>query len=413
MAPAIRHSAVIPTATLFAVALVLLILRRPSTVLQAEFWNEDGQVFYVGSWFGSAFEQLTRSYAGYLHLVPRAAAWAERSVDIAVAPLVANSLSLAIVAGLACYIASSRLENIIPTRNIRLALAIGLIVLPGSSETLGSITLVQWYLGIFIVLASLARRPETPAGRTAEGASLVIAGLTGPFVVLFTPLFWARAARIRDAWSIRLAALTTACALIQSIAFATGHRASATFSPDAAVGVLLPRLWSSVIGEFWLRTFMQFGPPLAVALVASAALAFIVVAVWAQTPPLLRGTTAIVVAVVVAAAFASEQPSFPMSPYLGSRYFLIPTFMILLCVAAAVERRPAIASVALGAGLVVGIVGDFSLPGHEVHDWADQSQCIGGNAPCTVPVSLENAWTIHWPGRSGTYVQPTQQGIRE
>ena len=64
------------------------------------------------------------------------------------------------------------------------------------------------------------------------------------------------------------------------------------------------------------------------------------------------------------------------------------------------------AALAVGGLLILGVVGDFRLPARPDYRWAERSGCIGGPVPCDVPVEFPNLWTIHWPGSSGTYVQP-------
>jgi Ca2+/Na+ antiporter len=413
-APWARHLAV------FATGFAVLILRRPETLTRAEFWNEDGQVFYVGSFFGSPLEQLTRSYAGYLHAVPRLVAWLERLVDVSIAPLVGNAIALLIVAGIATWIASERLANILPSRAARLALAALLLLMPGHWESLGSITLVQFYLGIFLILASLADAAPRPRwAQAAELAALALAGLSGPFSVLFLPLYLGRAWLRRDRWATTTAAFVGACAVLQLVAIALGTRSPEIPTIAGAAALLLARGWATVIGDWWLRAAIQAQPGISLVLVATAALAAAALAAATRLSTRIRLTIAYAAAASVAAALTGDVATFPESSFLGSRYFLIPTFLVALGLVAWAGSRPTttpsgarsrdfagLAGIAITGLYMFGIVGDFSLPGHETHDWAVRSQCIGGPAPCDVPVEFPNAWTIHWPGSAGPYVQP-------
>src|SRR6186997_3401462 len=76
------------------VAFGILLLRRPGALANAAFFYEDGQVFYVGAFFGDFLDQLFRQYEGYLHLAPRFVAALERLVPPPSAPLVGNAVSL-------------------------------------------------------------------------------------------------------------------------------------------------------------------------------------------------------------------------------------------------------------------------------------------------------------------------------
>ena len=113
-------------------AIAIVVLRRPESLTNAAFFYEDGQVFYIGAFFGSPLDQLTRQYEGYLHLIPRLVAMLERLVPPASAPLIGNAIALLVVVGVAAYIASGRLENVIPGRRTRVLLAIVFLLLPGA-----------------------------------------------------------------------------------------------------------------------------------------------------------------------------------------------------------------------------------------------------------------------------------------
>ena len=199
---AVRWAAVV------ALAFCLLLLRRPETLFRASFFYEDGQVFYVGAYFGGfGSSRLGGAYAGYLHIVPRVVGGArDGPCRRPTRRCVGNVIALGVVALLAAFIASNRLSNVLPDRRTRIVLAALLLLLPGSWETLGSITLVQWYVAIYLVAGRDRRAAERVAHSRRSRATLVAgACLTGPFSILFAPLFWARALVRRDRWSAVLA----------------------------------------------------------------------------------------------------------------------------------------------------------------------------------------------------------------
>jgi hypothetical protein len=405
--PAARWTAVL------AVAFAVLVLRRPENLLRAEFFYEDGQVFYVGAWFGSVLEQIGREYAGSFHVVPRIVAALERLVPVASAPLLGNAISLGIVAALAAYVASDRLSEALPDRRVRILLAVLLLVLPGSWETLGSITLIQWYLGLFLVFASLASRPTRVSFAAVELVAVAAASLTGPIGLLLAPLYWLRLWSKRDRWSGGLAGLVTAAGLLQLVVLLlSGERSALVPTTDGIAAVFTSRLWSSVIGGLWSSRLMQIGVDPRLVVVGSVALIAALLLAWRGVPRLARIAFAYAAAVIVASTLADQPAGFPASTYISSRYFLVPTACVALAVACLLGQmeRPSNASrvAAFGvAGLfVLGIAGDLRLPPHSDLDWPQRSACIGGPSPCEVPVEFPDIWTIHWPGSAGTYVQP-------
>jgi hypothetical protein len=394
-------------------ASALLVARRPETIFRAEFFYEDGQVFYIGAWFGTIVEQIGRTYAGYILLIPRVVAALERQIAVAYAPLLGNAISLGMVALLAGYVASDRLANVLPERRTRVLAAVSLLLLPGSWETLGSVTLVEWYLALFLIFASLASAPRNQLAAAIELLAVIGSSLTGPFSLLFAPLFWARLVSRRDRWSILLAVAVTSGAVIQLAALVLSGDRAPTASNLAVLGELLTfRLWATLIGGFWMSALIPLG--LDPGLVAGASLLLLaaIFVVWTTMPRLLGATLAYAALIVLAGVVADQPNGLPASPFLAQRYLVVPGVCIAVAVSyafgrlrllSAVRRR---ATIAVAGILIFGVVGDFRLVPHPDYEWALRSACIGGKAPCEVPVEFPNAWTIHWPGEGGAYVQP-------
>jgi hypothetical protein len=394
-------------------AITIVVLRRPESLTDAAFFYEDGQVFYIGAFFGSPLDQLTRQYEGYLHVIPRLVAMLERLVPPASAPLIGNGVALLVVVGVAAYIASGRLANVIPERRTRVLLAIVFLLLPGAWETLGSITLVQWYLAIFLLLAGIAGAPRGRIGSAAELVAIAFAGLTGPFSLLFAPVFWVRAWRSRDSWSITTAGLVTLVGAVQlTVLLFSGERSGQLPSLQAIGEFLTVRLWASVLGGFWMSGLIPRGIPIGAAVVASLLLLVAIVLTASAAPRKLVAALAFGALVIVGATLLDQPFGLPVSPYLAGRYVLIVSVLVAFTATLALgdgrQRRPAIRGAALAVGGLVlfGMVGDFRLPAHPDYGWAERAGCIGGPVPCDVPVEFPSVWTVHWPGTSGTYIQP-------
>src|SRR5258705_11370432 len=74
----------------FAVSLVILVLRYPSSLFAAEPLWEDGPVFYLGSFDGLA--TLARPWQGYLHVAARMVALVAAAIPPALGPLFMNAV---------------------------------------------------------------------------------------------------------------------------------------------------------------------------------------------------------------------------------------------------------------------------------------------------------------------------------
>ncbi|MGA7937436.1 MAG: hypothetical protein WCA35_28050, partial [Kovacikia sp.] len=55
----------------FLIAFALLVLRQPGSVFNAQFWAEDGTIFYANAYNLGAIHSLFLPYAGYLCFVQR------------------------------------------------------------------------------------------------------------------------------------------------------------------------------------------------------------------------------------------------------------------------------------------------------------------------------------------------------
>ena len=109
---------------------VLLVARRPETILRAEFVFEDGKEWYVGAWHLPLSDAILTPYAGYLNFIPRVVGYLERQGPVSLAPLVGNAIALLIVALIAAYVSSDRLSMLIPSRRVRVIVALYLVLLP-------------------------------------------------------------------------------------------------------------------------------------------------------------------------------------------------------------------------------------------------------------------------------------------
>lgn len=81
----------------FAAALMILVARRPEAIFRAQFFAEDGKVFYLPTFF-SGPGLLFEPYAGYLIVFPRLIAYAERLAPPAFAPMVGTIVTFAMIA---------------------------------------------------------------------------------------------------------------------------------------------------------------------------------------------------------------------------------------------------------------------------------------------------------------------------
>jgi hypothetical protein len=384
---------------------VLVVARRPQVLITPEFRVEDGQTFFLGTYFGSPLDGVLRSYEGYLHVVPRLIALLERVPPIQFAPLVANVAAIAITVAVASYLASRRLAAIIPSRRTRLALAGLVVVAPGAAELIGSMTYVQWFLDVFLIAAALAPEPSSRPARAAEIGAMALAALSGAASLFIAPLHVAAAFANRGRWRMATASVTTVGAAVQLVTLLNSTRESPGRGNliDAVAVVVQRSLVEPVLGA---RIAVLVSPAPAIEAVA-AVIAMCLVVAARELPRRGLFLLGYVWAAALAAALVGSINTYQklLSPVAGQHYFYIPGLIIGTVVILAVAHRPRRPSVLLAALLVVGIVADFWIRPLPTHDWPANSACIGGVDPCRVPVEPVSSWTIHWPGSGGQYNQ--------
>jgi len=382
----------------FAVSLVILVLRYPTSLFTAEPLWEDGPVFYLGGFDGLA--TLARPWQGYLHVAARMVAIVAAAIPPALAPLLMNAVTIVATAGVATFIASDRLRTAVPDRRIRLALAIGFVLMPAAQDLSWHLVYLQWSLAFFLLARVVADEPG-PRWVWFDRAAVAIVGLTGPFSIFFAPLYlWRRRQLGMTTW------IVVACAAIQMIFLLTARRSAHgdTSLPDA-IAILATRVFVEPLIGYRVTWYLsEAGLPL----IAGAALVGVVVTLLVLAAAAVPRTTLVVLvyaAVVIAVAGVARSADSAWSMLAGwggGRYFMFGTFAIVAIVIAAIgagSRRQRRAGIVLAMLLSVGVIWDFRVLAPPSQGWAERSACIGGTDPCIVPVFPGGDWDIRWPGR--------------
>ncbi len=173
---------------------VVLWLRRPDCLLNAQFWAEDGTVFFQQQIMRGLWQSWPQSYSGYIHTFPRLIVWLNTFVPVRWAPFGINATTLALEAVSCgaffwpCY------RKIIASDSLRAAccLSISATIIVGA-ELLGTVCNLQWYLCILSLLLIVATTRDN-ATKWLEGLLTllqVLIALTAPATLLYLPfLLW-------------------------------------------------------------------------------------------------------------------------------------------------------------------------------------------------------------------------------
>ena len=166
---------------------VLLFLRHPAGILRADFWGEDGWLWYPDA-YRSGASCLFVPHTGYLQTISRLVALGSQMVPLRWAPTVFAVIALFIQLLPPLLLISRRFDDVWPHLPSRLVFAAAFIGFPNSFEEFGNITNSQWYLGVLAFLIVSGAVPRTPTGRVFDAAGLILSGLSGPFCIMLAPV---------------------------------------------------------------------------------------------------------------------------------------------------------------------------------------------------------------------------------
>jgi hypothetical protein len=324
------------TAFWMATTATVIILRRPDSVLNAQFWAEDGRNFFAEAYNHGALAALFIPYNGYLHVVPRLAAGIATIAPLALAPLVMNAVAIIIQTLPALVLASRRMAAAFPDRKVRVALALLYLVGPGTAgEINANVSNSQWHLAVLawcLIATSSARSARNIA---TDAAILAFTGLSGPFALLLIP-FAAISSWMRERRIVTLnSCVLLACAVIQvAVVALSGTRQVAELDASLAVAgeilscqIFMPALLGAPVCA-------ALGKPAPIAL-----LAIVVCGVAAVSYGAIKGPVAIRMFVAFAGltlvtSVAAPLTSWPNLAVPGSsmRYWFIPILAVEMVV---------------------------------------------------------------------------------
>jgi hypothetical protein len=354
--------------SLAVVLAALLVLRRPDAFFNAQFWAEDGLVFFADDVLAGGWASLLHPYAGYLHVVPRLVAALADPLPPAYVPLFYDACAIAIAAACCALFASVSYRFLIASDPIRVALCVLFAVAPFADELVGTISNVQWYLSLGALLLVVAPgRPRFTLRTVATAVIVLLCCLSAPQTVLFVPLAAWLAVKRRGIGAVPCFALIAGVAA--QVAMFLSQRASVAGGFDAvqvatatAVAFSTRVVMSTMIGSADALQLAAAAP--FVAPIAAAAVVCVIFALVRKDRPravhaaIVAGL--IVAALVLAMSFRGTAALFAsfahMSPR-GERYFLLPTCLFLVLAGIAIDgaRGRARAFLAGAALLLVGV----------------------------------------------------------
>jgi hypothetical protein len=322
----------IAVATLVA-AIAVVFLRRPDSLLNAQFWAEDGRVFFADAYNLGGLAALPLPYNGYLNLFPRALAALAAPWPLAHAPLVMNAGAIAIQALPALVLSSRRLAADFPALRARIALALLYLAGPGVvGEVNASATNSQWHLAVLAWCLVVAQRPRGDHRAWLDAAAVAVSALSGPFALFLLPIAvaatWTRQRRLL---TLANGALLAGAVIQGTVLLLSGSRDAVArgASLDALGRVLSCQVLAGALAGD-TACAGDGGEAIPAVAIAIAVLALAVTAYTAaKGPPAARLLLAFAAIVLVATLVSSVASWAELAwPGNGARYWFIPTFAV-------------------------------------------------------------------------------------
>lgn len=171
--------------------------RGRDALAHPQLWAEDG-VFLLDA-IQEGLRVLFAPYAGYLHLLPRLIAWAATRLNAGWIPAIFVYLAFGFTLVTCWRIFSPRFHL-----RGKPWMALAIVAIPHSGEVYLTPTNLQWILVFTLLVTLLSDDLKRRVEWLTDVGTVVIVGLTGPFILLLSPLFLVRAMTRRTvaSWSI-------------------------------------------------------------------------------------------------------------------------------------------------------------------------------------------------------------------
>lgn len=347
-----------------------IISRRPDAIFHAQFWAEDGAVWFATDYNFGILHALSLPQNGDFQTFPRLAAGLAMLFPLSRAPLVMNLLAVFVQALPPIFLLTRRFAYV-GSQRVRLLMGILLIAVPTSYEVHANVTNSMTFLALLAFLVLVAEPPPSKPWRLFDVVVVCLSGATGPFVVFLLPvaaiMYWVR----RRPWTGVLLAIVGCAASVQAITIFRMAAAARSSEQLGATWMLLFRIVggqvivSPLVGLDFLLAHSTIAN--AVCIVAFAGAVVLLVYVFRKAPLELR-LFMIFSLSLLAAALRTPQVSLTQPqwqpliyPGCGGRYWLIPvTSFFWVYVWMLGRERPAViravGALTVAAALCTGVV---------------------------------------------------------
>jgi hypothetical protein len=232
--------------TALLLACAILVIRKPDAIFHAQFFAEDGHVWFADAYNLGWWATLFRTQDGYFQTLPRLGAALALHVPIVLAPLLLNIIAIAVQA-LPVNLLLSYRSSAWGSLRYRIVMAGIYLALPNCREMRAIITSTQWILALCVFLLLVASTPKGNAGRLFDISILLLCGLTGPFCFFLFPVALFIAWKRLDRWHWVTAGLLAVLCLVQAFGLLIVNPSGRAHATLGASFALFTRLLASQV----------------------------------------------------------------------------------------------------------------------------------------------------------------------
>lgn len=380
----------VAAAVLFTVAMYMW--RSGDGITHPQLVAEDGRVFFSEAReFG--LPSVVVPYAGYLHVVQRIVALLCSTVSATLAPQLYVAAAVLVVGCVAAIVATCE-------HRTAWLLASTMMLVPVGGEIFGSLTNVQWFGQVGLLMIAITRSPRSGAVRLGQVGFALAFACDGPFAIFAAPLAaWRVLQARRDGHAWTIGAIVVSGAIVQ-LSFALGAGSPYEGLRDPAH--LLPTMLDRWIGQSAHRG-LTVRPATVRADIAFGA----AVAAAGLTSGRLGRRILLYTAIVLAATFSRFLPDsgyFDMTAF-GERYFYFPRLALVWCfLLSAVRLRWSSAAGLAGLVMMALSVDPWVRAPLPVLPWRDGAREIDRGGPVEIVINPSrpgdrgpDTWTVRVP----------------
>jgi hypothetical protein len=235
----------------FLAAALIVFSRRPDAFLNAQFYAEDGRIWFAQAYNDGWFASLFRPDWGYYSTYARIAAALALAAPLAWAPFVMNITGMVAQILPVPILLSSRLTPW-GSLSFRGALALIYLALPNSAEVNVTVEESQWHLAVSAALLLLSRPPKSTAWKAFDAVVIALFGLSSPLCIVLLGVA-AAYSLIRRRMTAVTSGVLLCCVLIQSKPLMNG---TALAIRNGNLGATMPLFLQIVTGQVYIGAIL-------------------------------------------------------------------------------------------------------------------------------------------------------------